>query len=222
MRSPIVWSVAAAALALAAASCKSDKSTGPVTVTSSQYSGAFADGAGGGQIVILIPAGSGTLTITGSLYTGAGIAPVVLGGTFISGSGVLAATGGTWTIAGTLAGGKIGGTYVNGSRNGIFTLENDVSNSVAVYCGSFIGAATGTWNLTVNGTSMSGVYAQTGGSPYGLSGNVVSSSPHLSITYAAGTASGDFTDAGHTAMSGSWSAGGPSGTWSGSEAACHS
>jgi len=212
--------LAVLALVLGAASCKSDKSTGPgSSFSAAQYSGAFADGTGGGQIVIDIPSGSGTLTITGTLYTGAGVAPVTLGGTFITTTNALGATGGGWTIAGTLAGGKMTGTYVNGSRTGIYTLEHNVSNSVAVYCGTFTGGADGTWNLTVNGTSLSGVYAEAGGTPATLTGTV---GANLSITYAAGTATGTFTDGAHTAMSGSWTAGSATGTWTGSIAACHS
>jgi hypothetical protein len=218
MRIPTIV-VGAALAALAAGGCsKKESITGP-TVAIAQYTGVFADGAGGGQIVVNIPSGTGTLTITGTLYTGAGQAPVTLGGTFITGTNALAATGGGWVIAGVLVSGKLTGTYQNGSRNGIYTLEHDVNNSAAVYCGSFAGDADGTWNLTVNGTTLSGAYAEAGGTPATLSGTVGAS---LSITFSGGTAAGTFTDAGHTAMSGTWTAGTSSGTWTGSQAACHS
>jgi hypothetical protein len=218
MRIPTI-AVGAALIVLAASGCSKDSPTGPGPGASAQYSGVFADGAGGGQIVIDIPSGSGTLTITGTLYTGAGQPSVTLGGTFSTGSNALAAAGGGWTVVGVLASGRLSGTYQNGTRIGIYTLEHDVNNSASVYCGSFTGDADGTWNLTVNGTSLSGAYAQTGGTAYALAGSVGAS---LSITYPGGTAAGAFTDAGHTAMSGTWTAGTSSGTWSGSKAACHS
>jgi hypothetical protein len=219
MRIPTIV-VGAAFVALAVSGCsKKESITGPGPGAAAKYSGVFADGTGGGQIVVNIPSGTGTLTITGTLYTGAGQAPVTLGGTFISGTNALAATGGGWVITGVLVSGKLTGTYQNGARNGIYTLEHDVNNSAAVYCGNFTGDADGTWNLTVNGSSLSGAYAEAGGTPATLSGTVGAS---LGITFSSGTAAGSFTDAGHTAMSGTWTAGTSSGTWSGSMAACHS
>jgi hypothetical protein len=212
--------VGAVMVALAVSGCsKKESITGPGPGASVQYTGVFADGAGGGQIVIIIPGGTGTLTITGTLYTGAGQPSVTLGGTFITGTNALAATGGGWTLAGLLAGGQLSGTYHNGTRDGIYTLEHDVNNSAAAYCGTFTGDADGTWNLTVNGTALSGAYAQAAGTPSALSGSVGAS---INILFSGGTATGSYTDASHTAMSGHWAAGPSSGTWTGSEAACHS
>jgi len=153
---------------------------------------------------------TGTLTLTGS-------SPVSLTGTFTSPSGPLVVSGGGYQFNGTVSGSTLSGTWTGPGATGSFTTINSTGgSSVTVYCGTYSGTNTGTWNLAVSGSTVSGSFSDTNGNSGTLSGTVSGSTVTLTIS-TGGTATGTING---TSVSGTWSAGNNSGTWSGSSTGC--
>ncbi len=207
-----VFRVAAVAAVAAAMACHKD-STGPGGGNNDlgSYYGVFGASNGsvsvGGTVVIVISSSSATGTLTPSGSAGIGLA-----GTYNSGSGAVSVTGGGHTLTGTVSSGKLDGNYTGPGGQGTFGTEKGAtSTDVELFCGSYMGASTGVWNLAKAGNALTGAYADDGGGSAKLTGSL--SGTNISITFSGGTASGTLTSA--TAMNGFWTAGANSGTWTG-------
>jgi hypothetical protein len=237
--------LAALALVLAAASCKSDKSTGPSSPGfAGSYSGIIAGATTSGTLTITIPAGSpaapargpiavepsvdAVVTLTGALKLPGGIPPFAISGSFDNVTGQLSGvTAGPFKITGGFSGGKFTGGWTNtgtGATGGFSLLPVPSGSSALLLCGVFIGSSSGVWNLSIVGSSMVGVAASPS-STLRLNGTFdAAKNPNMnSITSpddATVTASGALTVATNTAV-GVWAAGAAGGTWSGSASACN-
>jgi len=209
-----VYRLAAFAALAGAAACHKD-STGPSggggDANLGSYYGVFGASTGsasvGGTVVIVIVASgaSGTLTPEGA----AGIA---LTGSYNSGTGAVAVSGGGHSLTGTITSGELDGTYAGPGGAGSFGTHKGASPSdVVLFCGSYDGDASGVWNLAKTGNSLVGAYADDGGGSARLTGTLSGSA--ISLTFSGGTASGTLASA--TSMTGNWTAGAASGTWTG-------
>jgi hypothetical protein len=243
MQQAVKVGAAAALAALAATSCKSDKSTGP---SSSNFSGTYAGIVAGattsGVLTITIPSAAASapargfigmgyevdavVTLTGTLKI-AGDSTYAISGSFDNVTGQLSSvTAGPYAIMGGFAGGKFTGTWTNtsaGTSGGFSLLSVPSGGSALALCGVYTGSANGVWNLSIVGSSMAGEAASSGG-VLGLTGTFNASSGAMtgiaSPDDATLPASGTLTTPANAA-SGSWSADGGTGTWSGSAAACN-
>jgi hypothetical protein len=243
MRNVSPFAALAAVAALAAISCKSDKSTGPTTSTyAGTYSGIIAGATTSGVLTITIPSTAAAapargsiplaydvdavVTLAGSLKI-AGGSTYVLSGSFDDATGQLSGvTAGPYAIAGGFVGGKFTGTWTNtsaGTSGGFSLLSVPVGGSALALCGVFTGSDNGVWNLSIVGSSMAGEAANSSGA-LRLTGTFNASTGAMtgisSPDDATLAASGSLTTPANTA-SGSWSADGGTGTWSGSVAACN-
>lgn len=164
-------------------------------------------------------------------------APVSVTGTFKSGTLTVSLTGTydplaqTFTVSGTGGGATYtftGGVSVGGitgsftmlvggvSYPGTFTVAPGDSGTVTVYCGTYTGASSGTWNLVRTGATLKGI-ATTAGGNVPLSGTVSGSSVSITVPTGGdvtGTASGTISG---TSINGTWQIPGTveSGTFSG-------
>ena len=91
------------------------------------------------------------------------------------------------------------------------------SGQVIVYCGTFAGDESGTWNLVRRGDLLSGSYTGDMVGPGWLSGSMDKN--QLSLDHMYGTAEGILSD---TTLSGTWEAAqeAAQGTWQGSTSGC--
>lgn len=200
---------------LAASGCGSDST--PANVANTTFIGAL----GNGKVLTLNFGAntSGSIPITGTL-TKTGTATINLTGTYTAATYSMTATGGGYSLTGTQSGTTVSGTYTVGGGSGNFAAFQGTTTSVIVYCGSYAGGASGSWNIVQNGSSAAGAYS-TGKLTNGtVNGNSVT----FSIVDSGGlTGSGSGTISG-TSISGNWSVGTApntlSGTWSGSTAGC--
>ena len=204
--------VAALAALVVAGACHKD-STGPSGGGSAlgNYYGVYGASNGstssGGSLVIIIDVGTATGTLTP-----VGLAGISLTGTYASGSGAVNLTGSGRTLAGTISGGKLNGTYTGPDGLGSFgTQQGATASDVQLFCGTYTGDSQGVWNLSKAGGTLSGAYADDGGGSDELSGSVSGSTINLNFT--GGTASGSLTTS--TSMTGNWTAGTAHGTWQG-------
>jgi len=236
--------LAALALVLAAASCKSDKSTGPSSSGfAGSYSGIIAGATTSGTLTITIPSASpasparspiavepsvdGVVVLTGALKLPGGIPPFAISGSFDNAAGQLVGvTAGPFIITGGFSGGKFTGGWTNtgtGATGGFSLLPVTSGSSALLLCGVFTGPSNGVWNLSIVGSSMVGVAASPS-STLRLNGTFDAAKNTMNnITSpddATVTASGALTVATNTAV-GIWAAGPAKGTWSGSAAACN-
>ena len=149
------------------------------------------------------------VSVTGTFKSGA--LTVSLTGTYdpsvhtftVSGTG----GGATYTFTGGVSAGGITGSFTmligSVSYPGTFTVAPGDSGTVTVYCGTYTGASSGTWNLVKTGATLNGI-ATTAEGNVPLSGTVSGSS--VSITVPAGgnvtgTASGTISG---TSITGTW------------------
>jgi len=209
--SKVLRLAALGALAVLAA-CHKD-STGPGGGNSAlgNYYGVYGTSNGsssaGGSLIIIIDVGSATGTLTP-----VGLAGIALTGSYNSGNGDVTLTGSGRTLAGTISGGKLNGTYTGPDGVGSFGTQHGASASdVQLFCGTYTGDASGVWNLSKAGGTLSGAYADDGGGSEQLTGSLNGSTINLNFT--GGTASGSLTNS--TTMSGNWTAGAATGTWQG-------
>ena len=207
-----VLRMAALGAVAALAACHKD-STGPSKSSSAlgNYYGVYGTSNGsssaGGSLIIIIDVGSATGTLTP-----VGLAGIALTGTYNSGNGDVGLTGGGRTLAGTISGGKLNGTYAGPDGVGSFGTQHGASASdVQLFCGQYTGDASGVWNLSMAGSALSGAYADDGGGSEQLTGSLNGGS--ISLNFTGGTASGSLTTS--TTMSGHWTAGAATGTWQG-------
>jgi hypothetical protein len=239
-----VSQLAALALVLGAAACKSDKSTGPSSPGfAGSYSGIIAGSTTSGTLTITIPAAGpaapargpialeasvdAMVALTGALKLPGGIPPYAISGSFDNVAGQLVGvTAGPFTITGGFSGGKFTGGWHNtgtGAQGGFSLLPVPSGSSALLLCGVFIGASSGVWNLSIVGSSMVGVAASPT-STLRLNGTYDTGTNKMNnITSpddATVTASGALTVATNTAA-GIWAAGAAGGTWSGSASACN-
>ena len=204
-------------LAISAAACSKD-STGPAASvdpgngTAVQLKGTLANVTLSGDIDITIAA-TGT-TVTGCVYLKSTTCGAVTG-TYSTGTKALnfSVASPALTFTGTYSNGVVQGTFTAASGDGVFVVRN---GTVSVFCGTFAGAASGTWNFTISGSSLVGVYDDGGGNNY-LSGTANGNA--LAITFSAGTAAGTISG---TSATGTWTSGGGNGTWTGGTAGCRS
>ena len=191
-------------------------STEPGGTTAVNLTGILVGSTLSGDILITVAAnaaGAASVGVTGCVYLGAA-ACTAAAGTYNKNTKALGFTTSSPALVfvGTYASGKAEGTF-SGSDAGDFVVR---TGTASTYCGTFTGAASGTWNFVISGTSLSGVYDDgSGGSS--LSGTVSGNS--LSITFSGGTAAGTLSG---SSASGTWTAGVDSGTWSGSNTGCRS
>jgi len=213
---PVSRLLSATVLVLVAsgAACKNDSGvTGP-TALEGQYRGTMAGESPNfsASLDLTVAAGGTTGTIKP-----VGAAPISVTGTYDASTKAVAASGGGYTIAGTIDNtGKLLGTYTHSSAEGrAVAYQHTTASPVTVFCGSYTGDADGIWNVVRRGTSLSGAYVNVDGSDGYLTGTVNGSSLSLTIEYG-GTAVG--TQSG-TTMSGTWSGGSFAGTWT-SDTSC--
>lgn len=198
----------------------SDNSTPTTPTTVGTYSGTLAGSNGvSGALSISIAQNAqqtssvptalvtSTYTVTGSLVINGNI--IVLTGTFDGTT--INISGANFTLAGTLSNGTLSGSFIgpNGAT-GSFTVSKGTNGAtVKVYTGTISGSTTGTFNIVVNGSTITGVAVT--GSAHQLTGTVTGNS----ISINGGTAVGSFTNNGNN-CSGTWNDGqGGSGTWQG-------
>lgn len=158
---------------------------------------------------------SGSIPITGTIAK-TGTTTINLTGTYTVSSTAISATGGGYSLTGTAASGVATGTYTGGGGSGSFVAINGAPGAVIVYCGTYAGSASGKWNLVRNGNSVAGAYT-TGRLTNGtVNGNSVTFSIVDSV---GGNGSGTGTISGNS-VSGNWTVGNSSGTWTGSTTNC--
>ena len=218
-------SVAFLGAMLLLSSCKKDEN--PVSPPSggTNYVGTIAGNSESGSMSFNIPSSSAKwspskvtgvqtlLTITGTLKI-AGGATITLTGTFNTENDSIRITGGGYTFAGELVGGKVQGSYDGPSGSGTFAVQSSSSSStVKVYLGSYHETSpttteTGVINIVVDGTSVT-VLVTSGEVYYGtISGNAVTI--YLSGTSGTVLASGNLSG---STMSGTYNTGDSSGSW---------
>ena len=156
-----------------------------------------------------------TVNVTATLKVKGG-SNVSLTGTYDLDSKTLGLNGSGYTFTATFAGGRLSGSFTGPNGMGIFSAFSRRGGEVALYCGTFAGAADGVWNLARHGNDLAGAFHETDGSSAGtltgtLSGNAIS------LTYTGGTATGTLSG---SSMNGSWTGSGSTGTWTGSQSGC--
>ncbi len=228
------WVVAALVLA----GCKS--STSPSTSgPTGLFKGTFVSGGASGVLTLTFPAAAPTIlaasllplphfptaaaaaatSITGTLaLTGGGT--VTLNGTYdASANPQLTVAGGGYTISGnfTAASGQFSGSFTGPSGNGQWTASAG-GTTVRVFCGTYSGGASGTWNLVLDNNNMLSGVANTSKGAVQLSGSY--SGGAVTVSWSGGTASGTLSTT-TGAGSGTWAAtGGGSGNWTANTTGC--
>jgi fibronectin-binding autotransporter adhesin len=191
--------------------CGSDSTT--IVLANSKFVGTLGNG-----LVLTLNFGteaSGSIPITGTL-TKTGTTTINLTGTYTVSSAAIAATGTGYTLTGTQSGGVATGTYTGGGGSGSFAAFQGDATTVTVFCGTYAGGASGSWNLVKSGNSVAGAYS-TGKL---TNGTVSGASVNFSIVDSGGgTGTGAGTISG-TAVSGTWTVGTATGTWTGNTTSC--
>jgi hypothetical protein len=237
-----VGRMALAGLALLALSCKSDKTTGPgSSAYAGTYSGIIAGSTTSGTLTITIPTATAAAPARGPIATASDVDAVVtltgtlkiaggssysISGSFDNVAGTLSGvTAGPYTITGGFAGGKFTGTWTGpgGTSGGFSLLSVPSGGSSLALCGVYTGSDNGVWNLSIVGTSMVGIAANSSGA-LRLTGTYNASSGAMTgvvspddATLAASGSNNTTTNV----ASGQWAADGGSGSWSGSASACN-
>jgi hypothetical protein len=168
-------------LALAAASCGgSDSSTGPTTGPSGTFRGTLV-GSNSRGVIVIVFATQGATAITGTLALTGG-ATINLSGTYTGSSKHASLTGGGYTVTGdyTESSSHFAGDYTGpNTDHGSWAVE---SGTVKVFCGTYTGSATGTWNLVLNDAGQLRGVAQTTSGAIDLVGTYNSSSGAITVT----------------------------------------
>lgn len=202
---------------LALGACKKD-TTAPLSGPTGSYKGTLVGSIHSGVLIIVFPS-QGASSVTGS-YAITGGSTITLGGSYNSGgSPQLSVSGGGYTIVGSWSSSSdqfSGSSSGPSGDNGQWDVSGDAA-TVKVFCGSYAGAASGTWNLVLDKNNhLSG--ATSGGEQ--LSGTYSpGSSPNTSVTFSGGSASGNLNTSTGSG-SGTWTAGASSGTWAASTGGC--
>jgi hypothetical protein len=153
-----------------------------------------------------------TVSVTGTLQLGA--TTINLTGTYDSTTHGFVVNGGGYTLTGQItAGGIVGVVTTPTGGGGSFTALAGTSSTVTVYCGTYSGASSGTWNIVQNGAAVNGA-ASGGSSGTSLTGSI--SGNGIQLQWPSGTATGAISG---TSVSGTWTdtGGGGSGSFSGTK-----
>ncbi len=158
-----------------------------------------------------VPSASATLLLVGGNT-------VPLSGSFISPSGPLMLSGGGYNFTGIVSGDILGGTFSGPLGSGTFAMLVSASDgSVTLYCGSFTGTSSGTWNLAVSGPEIVGSFADTVGDTGEIIGTLTGSS--VSANLPGGSATGTMSP---SSAGGTWTAGTNGfGVWRADATACN-
>jgi hypothetical protein len=159
----------------------------------------------------------GSLAFATSGTTGTAPASTKLVGSAQGSSYSMASSDGSWKMAGSVSGSKTTGTLTGPNDVSANYSAEDVSKgTITLYCGTYSGSDSGTWNFVVSGSGdLSGAFAGAALGSLSGSGNQQS----LSINWSAsdplagnlsGTAQGNVQDG---SVSGAWSGSGLSGTF---------
>jgi hypothetical protein len=150
----------------------------------------------------------GPMAVTGTL-TPTGGQPIPLTGTYDSTTKEFSVAGGGYSFSGSAESGAISGSYSGPNGSGSFTLLPSSSADVALFCGTYSGDASGTWNLAaVQAGAASGAFASSGGQHGTFAGSW--SGENVTLSGSGVSANGSLTS---TAGSGTWTAGSESGSW---------
>lgn len=164
-------------------------------------------------------AASAPADATGTLTLIAGGAKIELAGTYTATTGALALTGtsadGPWSLTGMLAAAGFTGTFTGPGDSGTFSLV--AGGAATRLCGTYEGDATGRWNVVATDEVAIGSHCDARGCGV-LTGTVDGTTltlvnPDNPEAVAQGTRTGD-------SVTGTWTSGDESGTWSGTSAGC--
>ena len=103
-----------------------------------------------------------TVNVTGVIEL-TGIAPISITGTYDTQTNTLTATGGGYSLTGTLSGNRLAGTWTGpAGASGAWSAQYSVAagDTVRVFCGTFTstsGGDDGWFNLVTSGTTVNGV-----------------------------------------------------------------
>lgn len=231
----IVLAVCLPLFACSSTSTPANEDSGVTTTTpgtGTAFRGTLTGKTESGIIDVTMPAGAKTSSVhiladpipanavTGTINLGNGKL-VSLAGTYDAATGTVTLEGGGYTLTGKLTGGTLSGTYTGPNGGGAFALQSTVSGAVAVFCGTYTGDSSGTWNLVQGGdNTLAGSFTDTAKGQSGiLSGKLTGSdillNPQGSTDTAIGKLAGD-------SVSGTYGppGGAPKGTWSGTKGAC--
>jgi len=152
--------------------------------------------------------GDAPLVVSGTLTIGAG-APIELTGTYDPSIGAFSVSGGGYALSGAATSQGITGSYTGPNGGGAFAIQATSSGTVSLFCGTFAGDSSGTWNLIgVEGGAASGAWASAEGSSGAFAGAWKNGS--ITLTSQLVTATGSLSATGGT---GTWTADSNSGTW---------
>jgi len=174
----------------------------------------------------LVPAANAAaapISITGTLDI-VGDGSMTLNGTYdASANPQLTVAGGGYTITGnyTAANGQLSGAFSGpGGSSGQWTVSAG-GNTVRVFCGTYSGTSSGTWNLVLDASNRLFGVANTSKGAVQLEGSYSpGGNPNTTVTFSGGSASGN-VDPATGGGSGTWSnTKGGSGTWTGSTTLC--
>ena len=175
------------------------------------------------SIVRVANAAAAPISVTGTLAI-AGDGSIALTGTYDgSANPQLTVAGGGYTITGnyTAANGQFSGAFSGpGGSSGQWTVSAGGS-AVRVFCGTYDGSSSGTWNLVLDASNRLFGVANTSKGAVQLEGSYTpGGNPNTTVTFSGGSASGN-VDPATGAGTGTWSnTKGGSGTWTGSTTLC--
>ena len=237
------WIVISTGLLLAA--CKgSETSTGPSAGPTGSFKGTLVGANVSAVLTVIFPgstasvpsrrvrfyivpaanAAAAPISVTGTLAI-VGDGSFSLDGTYdASANPQLTVTGGGYTITGnyTATNGVFAGSFSGpGGTSGQWTVSAGGGTTVSVYCGTYGGSASGTWNMVLDASNRLTGVVNTGKGAQLMQGSYSpGSNPNVSVTFSGGSASGN-VDPATGAGSGTWSNNkGGGGTWTGSTALC--
>ncbi|HKX02136.1 MAG TPA: hypothetical protein VJX71_06530 [Methylomirabilota bacterium] len=176
------------------------------------------------SIVPVANAAAAPISVTGTLAI-IGDGSVTLDGTYdASANPQLTVVGGGYTITGnyTATNGVFSGSFSGpGGTSGQWTVSAGGGTTVSVYCGTYGGSGSGTWNMVLDASNrLTGVVNTAKGARLMQGSYSPGSNPNVSVTFSGGSANGNI-DPSTGDGSGSWSAnGGQGGSWTGSTALC--
>ena len=233
---------------LALAACRGEGPTAPQTPSApTAFQGAIAGPTGESGVITLTTATMTTVApapravaavssaviqdLTGTLKLVGG-ATINLTGTFDTGAGAIAVSGGGYAFTGTLSNGSVSGTYTGPNGTGTFAAapSGATTPTIQVFCGTYSGtdmfsgtphAKYGVWNLVRSGNTLVGVTEEISGGGAGTTVNGQLSGIMISLKFyidgiLAGSGEGTLSG---TSVSGTYVStdGLASGTWSGDE-----
>lgn len=197
-----------------------DGAGGGASPTSSHLEGTFTGGTGeSGLLSLHVTAGASSGGLLREVVNGTVAGTLTIGGVETALTGTFAApaltiSGGGYSFSGTVTASGIAGSYTGPNGAGTFAVQDTAAGAVQVYCGTYAGDASGTWNLVERADGALSGSANPGAGL--LEGTRTGDS--IELTFDGGTASG--TIAGTTAT-GTWSlSSGGGGTWTGTVGGC--